>query len=85
MSPRDKILTFRPDEQVFAAMENLRERDGVPFSEQIRRALRFWLTEKGELVPALSARAIAGAIKRRHGGSITDVRTERMNPKTKSK
>jgi hypothetical protein len=81
MSPKDKILTFRPDEQVYAAMEQLRERDGVPFSEQIRRALRSWLTEKGEMVPSLSARAAAGAIKRRHGGKVTDVRVERMNPK----
>jgi hypothetical protein len=49
MSPRDKILTFRPDEEVYAAMEKLRSGDGVPFSEQIRRALRSWLTEKGLL------------------------------------
>jgi hypothetical protein len=43
---RDKVLTFRPDRDTFDAMMSLRERDGVPFSEQIRRALRAWLEAK---------------------------------------
>jgi hypothetical protein len=43
---RDKVLNFRPDSDTFDAMTSLRERDGVPFSEQIRRALRAWLEEK---------------------------------------
>jgi len=43
---RDKVLTFRPDPDTFDAMKSLRERDGVPFSEQIRRALRAWLEAK---------------------------------------
>lgn len=41
------MLTFRPDNDTFDAMASLRERDGVPFSEQIRRALRAWLEHKG--------------------------------------
>ena len=45
--PRDKVLTFRPDADIHDAMEALRDRDGVPFSEQIRRALRAWLESKG--------------------------------------
>jgi Arc/MetJ-type ribon-helix-helix transcriptional regulator len=57
MSPKDKILTFRPDDEVYAAMEALRERDGVPFSEQIRRALRAWLQEKGLAEKAANRRA----------------------------
>jgi hypothetical protein len=52
MSPKEKILTFRPDDDVYAAMEALRTQDGVPFSEQIRRALRAWLEEKAVLKPA---------------------------------
>jgi hypothetical protein len=28
-------------------MGRLKERDGIPYSEQIRRALRFWLASKG--------------------------------------
>ncbi len=46
MTSRDKVLTFRPDRDVHEAMEALREREGVPFSEQIRRALRAWLESK---------------------------------------
>jgi hypothetical protein len=49
MTPRDKVLTFRPDLDVLDAMTSLRERVGVPFSEQIRRALRTWLQDQGEL------------------------------------
>lgn len=47
--PREKVITFRPDNDTFDAMAALRERDGVPFSEQIRRALRPWLEDKGTL------------------------------------
>lgn len=57
VSPKDKILTFRPDDEVYIAMETLRERDGVPFSEQIRRALRAWLHEKGLIEKAAPRRA----------------------------
>jgi hypothetical protein len=46
MSPKARVVTFRPDEEDLAAMERLRERDGVPFSEQIRRALKAWLVSK---------------------------------------
>ena len=49
MAPREKVITFRPDNDVFDAMVLLRERDGVPFSEQIRRALRTWLESKGAM------------------------------------
>lgn len=52
MSPKDKVLTFRPDEEVYTAMSALREKDGVPFSEQIRRALRAWLESKGHMKAA---------------------------------
>jgi hypothetical protein len=33
-------------------MAAVREQDGVPFSEQIRRALRAWLEDRGALKPA---------------------------------
>ncbi len=48
-SPRKRVITYRPDNDTFAAMTALRERDGVPFSEQIRRATRAWLEAKGVL------------------------------------
>ena len=47
MSPKARVVTFRPDEEDLEAMERLRERDGIPFSEQIRRALKVWLVSKG--------------------------------------
>ena len=47
MTPVDKVTTFRLDDDLLKDMEALRERDGIPFSEQIRRALRMWLETKG--------------------------------------
>jgi hypothetical protein len=49
---KTRILTFRPDDDVFAAMERLRERHGTPFSEQVRRALRGWLERQGVMEKA---------------------------------
>jgi hypothetical protein len=40
------VITFRPDNDIFEGMRSLRDRDGVPFSEQIRRSLRMWLETK---------------------------------------
>ena len=51
MTPREKVVTFRPDADMFDAMASLRERDGVPFSQQIRRALRAWLENKRAMKP----------------------------------
>ncbi len=52
MTPRDRIVAFRPDEDIEAAMTALFERDGIALSEQIRRALRPWLEARGVLAPA---------------------------------
>jgi hypothetical protein len=49
MTPAERVVTFRPDEDLLVAMEALKERDGIPYSEQIRRALRVWLEQKGTL------------------------------------
>jgi hypothetical protein len=59
MSPSDRVVTFRPDEDVLKAMETLREREGVPYSQQIRRALRQWLESKGALKQPASRRVRA--------------------------
>jgi len=50
-------VTFRPDTDTFAAMASLRERDGIPFSEQIRRALRAWMESKGAMKPVRTGKA----------------------------
>jgi hypothetical protein len=50
-------VTFRPDPELDAAMQALKERDGMPLSEQIRRALRPWLELKGVIKTANRKRA----------------------------
>jgi hypothetical protein len=57
MSPIDRVVTFRPDEDLLKGMEALKERDGVPYSEQIRRSLRMWLDTKGVLTQARPRRS----------------------------
>jgi hypothetical protein len=57
MTPKSRIVNFRPDDEIFEAMERLKERHGTPFSEQVRRALRAWLQQQGELVKTRSKRA----------------------------
>jgi hypothetical protein len=49
MSPDLKPATFRIDRRLLDALEEVKRRDGVPISEQVRRALEAWLTEKGAL------------------------------------
>jgi hypothetical protein len=46
MTPR-KLHTFRIDEELFQAMQEIWERDGIQVSEQVRRAIRAWLQTKG--------------------------------------
>lgn len=40
------MTTVRLPDDLLAAMEKLQARDGMPVSEQIRRALREWLKAK---------------------------------------
>jgi uncharacterized protein (DUF4415 family) len=47
MTPAKRITAFRIDDDVMEAMRVLQERDGISFSEQMRRALRPWLESKG--------------------------------------
>lgn len=42
-----KYYTFMIDVDLADALKVLKDRDGVPESEQIRRALRLWLESKG--------------------------------------
>jgi hypothetical protein len=47
MTPTRRVATFRIDDDLFEGMQRLQARDGIPLSEQIRRALRPWLEAKG--------------------------------------
>lgn len=45
--PSDKIQTaFRIEPEILEALQEIKERDGVPVSEQVRRALRAWVEAK---------------------------------------
>jgi hypothetical protein len=55
-----KMTAFRLDDDLIKAMEFVKDRDGVPISEQVRRALRAWLEERGAAAaapPATRAKA----------------------------
>ncbi len=63
MTPSEKRQTaFRIDDEIMEGLEMLKERDGISFAEQVRRALRTWLESKGVSVKA--GRPRAGTRKR---------------------
>jgi hypothetical protein len=66
MSPK-ALTAFRIESKIMDAMRRLKDRDGVPFSVQVDRALRAWLEEKGVPVdkPQTSGRAARTATRRR--------------------
>lgn len=49
--PNKVVYSLRLDPADAALLEQIRERDGVPASEQIRRGLRMWFEQKGVLKP----------------------------------
>jgi hypothetical protein len=40
------VYSFKADDPLFAGLVAVRERDGIPCSVQIRRAITKWLAEK---------------------------------------
>jgi metal-responsive CopG/Arc/MetJ family transcriptional regulator len=49
MTTRRHVATVRLDDDLLEGMDFLRQRDGMQFSEQIRRALHIWLPTRGVL------------------------------------
>lgn len=47
-----KPTNFRLETEIMDALQAIRERDGVPVSEQVRRALKKWIEEKGVEIKA---------------------------------
>ncbi len=45
------MYSLRLDPELAGLLKALKERDGIPESEQIRRALRLWFESKGMLKP----------------------------------
>jgi Ribbon-helix-helix protein, copG family len=52
-----RLTNFRIDEKLLEALEAIRERDGVPVSEQVRRGILLWLESKGVSVKTERKRA----------------------------
>ena len=46
MTPK-KTFTFAIADEMKAALTSIRERDGIPEAEQIRRGIQMWLDSKG--------------------------------------
>jgi hypothetical protein len=42
-----KQTAFRIDPDILDGLQAIKERDGIPLSEQVRRALRRWLESRG--------------------------------------
>jgi hypothetical protein len=52
LSPSTKKQTaFRIEPEILQGMQRVKARDGVPLSEQVRRALMSWLEMKGAMRP----------------------------------
>ena len=58
MSPSHRQTAFRIPEQQLQAMHDIKERDGIPLSEQVRRAIAMWVEEKGVVKKAARKRAV---------------------------
>jgi len=46
------------ESELLEGLQQVRERDGIPVSEQVRRAIQAWLKEKGVAVRAERKRAV---------------------------
>jgi hypothetical protein len=51
VTPR-RLYNFRIDEDLDAGLKAVKERDGIPEAEQIRRAVREWLERRGVMKSA---------------------------------
>jgi len=49
--PKKIMTSLRPDPLHARLLREIKARDGVPESEQIRRALMIWFEQKGVLKP----------------------------------
>ena len=57
MTLAKQLTALRLDGDLLEAMRRLQERDGISFSEQMRRAIRPWLESKGVIKKAERKRA----------------------------
>jgi hypothetical protein len=50
-------MNLRIDPDLFEALKVIRDNDGIPVSEQIRRGIRLWLDQKGAAPTATKRKA----------------------------
>ena len=53
------MTTFRLDDDLLDGLRQVWEDDGIQPSEQVRRAIRAWLTERGVIKKAERKRVVA--------------------------
>ena len=56
MTPKT-ATTYRLEDEILVALKVIKERDGIPVSEQVRRALKSWIESKGVTLKADRKRA----------------------------
>ncbi len=49
---RRPLYSFAIDQELLAALRAVKQRDGIPESEQIRRGIRLWLRQRGVRLPS---------------------------------
>jgi hypothetical protein len=62
MGAQRRVATFRLDEDLRDGLEAVWQREGIPPSEQVRRAIREWLKSKGIKTKAPATRM--GAVRK---------------------
>jgi hypothetical protein len=56
MTPKPRQLNFQIDADLRDGLEAIRVRDGISYSEQLRRALRLWFDSKDLVLKPVKAR-----------------------------
>lgn len=62
MSTQARLTGFRLSPELLDALQAIKERDGIPISEQVRRALAKWVEERA-IATGKAARKRAGTRK----------------------
>ena len=53
-----RVTTFRLDDDLISGLQEVWTRDGIQPSEQVRRAIRAWLSQK-RVLPKLTRKRVA--------------------------
>ena len=62
---RRTLAAFRIEPEILKGLHAVKDRDGVPVSEQVRRALRQWLKSKRVTLKLSAARKRKGGKRKR--------------------